>query len=109
MTAPDLTKQQMEMLDEPIHVLGLDVRTTNALEHPGHPPVVRTIRELLQCAPEELLGIPTSVRRQCTRSIVRWRSADSTAPLENTSAPYEKNWSAVSYKSVVLRLGFDQR
>lgn len=58
MTVPDLTKQQMEMLDEPIHVLGLDVRTTNALEHPDHPPVVRTIRELLQCAPEELLGIP---------------------------------------------------
>jgi len=53
-----LTKQQLEMLDEPVHVLGLDVRTTNALEHPNHPPVVRTIRELLECRPDDLLGIP---------------------------------------------------
>jgi DNA-directed RNA polymerase subunit alpha len=53
-----LTREQQALLDEPVQVLGLDVRTTNALENPSHPPVVRTIRDLLLSRPEELLGIP---------------------------------------------------
>ncbi|MHB8956262.1 MAG: DNA-directed RNA polymerase subunit alpha C-terminal domain-containing protein [Pirellulaceae bacterium] len=55
---PELTPEQLLLLDEPIHVLGLDVRTTNSLEDPRYPPTVRTVRELLMCQPADLLQNP---------------------------------------------------
>lgn len=53
-----LTPELLELLDEPIQILGLDVRTLNALEDGKHEPVVRTIRDLLSCTPEQLLQKP---------------------------------------------------
>ena len=53
-----LTPEQRRLLDEPVQVLGLDVRTTNALEDANYPPVVRTVRDLLQCKADALLQIP---------------------------------------------------
>lgn len=46
------------LLDEPIQILGLDVRTLNALEDDKNEPVVKTIKDLLGCTAEQLLQKP---------------------------------------------------
>jgi len=56
-----ITKQAMQMLDEPLQVLNLPVRIANALEgdtESGNPIRASTVRELLQMTRQQLFSVP---------------------------------------------------